>query len=355
MEAKQQLLIVLLCLLLLIIIGALGYKYFSNDGMTWIDAFYHTILTISSIGYTDTGYGTTQIQKFYGLLFMTLCLVALAITAAAFVSFFVQSKIHKTVWEVVMTVKMTFKRKHFVIFGVNHVAPYIIGEFHKTDTPFCVVTLKEEIIADLMIKYKGLIIFHHDKRYFTDDIFEKVKIINAVAALIDLGNDETNHITADLIREKNPNLKILSVSEETAYAPIMQKRIDYVVNPHFMCAMRLASLAKRPSVVNHLDRMLYKKDGIYRIEEVKIKSNSSFIGKTFGEIDFPKTLNLIVTEIMRPSREGYKSDFLPLPEHIIEENVIIIVQGKVEDVEKLRDIGDGSITIEELKNKERKV
>ncbi len=355
MEARQQLLIVLLCLLLLIIVGAVGYKYFSDDGMTWIDAFYHTVLTISSIGYTDTGYGSNQIQKFYGLLFMTLCLVALAITAAAFVTFFVQSKIHKTVWEVVMTVKMVFKREHFVIFGVNHVAPYIIGEFYRTETPFCVITLNEEVIADLMIKYKGLIIFHHDKRYFTDDIFEKVKIKNANAALIDLGNDETNHITADLIREKNPNIKILSVSEEMAYAPIMQKRINHVVNPHFMCAMRLASLAKRPSVVTYLDRMIYKKDGVYRIEEVKIKGNSSLIGKTLDEINFPKTFNLIVTEIMRPSREGYKSDFIPLPEHIIEENVIIIVQGKVEDIEKLRDIGDGYITIEEIINKKKDI
>jgi len=351
MEAKNQLFVVLLCLLLVIIAGAFGYRYLSDEGVTWIDAFYHTILTISSIGYTDTGFGTTQIQKFYGALFMALCLVALAITAAAFVSFFVQSKIHKTVWEVIMTVKMTFKREHFVIFGVNHVGPYIIEEFHKTKTPFCVVTLKEDIIADLIHKHPGLIIFHHAKRYFTDDIFEKVKIGSAVAAIIDLGNDETNHITADLIREKNPDIKILSVSEETTYAPIMQKRINHIVNPHFMCAMRLASLAKRPSVVNHLDRMLYKKDGVYRVEEVKIKSNSSLIGKTLGEIDFPKRLNLIVTEIMRPTYEGYESDFLPLPENVIEEDMILIVQGKVEDVETLRDLADCNIAIEDLENK----
>ena len=84
MEAKWQLVIVLLALVLLIVLGAVGYKIFSDDGMTWIDSFYHTILTISSIGYTDTGFGTTRLQKFYGLIFMALCLVGLAITAAAF-------------------------------------------------------------------------------------------------------------------------------------------------------------------------------------------------------------------------------------------------------------------------------
>ncbi|NVM04757.1 MAG: hypothetical protein HWN67_20725 [Candidatus Helarchaeota archaeon] len=190
MEAKRQLTIVLLCLLLVIILGAIGYKYFGSVGKSWIDAFYHTILTISSIGYTDTGFGSTQIQKFFGIIFMTICLIALAITAAAFVSFFVQTKIHKVIWEAIMTVKTTFKREHHVIFGVNNVAPHIIDEFHITKTPFCVVSLKEEVLTDLTSKYKGIIIFHHPKRYITDEAFEKVKIKDAITAIIDLGNDE---------------------------------------------------------------------------------------------------------------------------------------------------------------------
>jgi voltage-gated potassium channel len=180
-------------------------------------------------------------------------------------------------------------------------------------------------------------------------MLEKVKIKDAETATIDLGNDETNHITADLIREKNPKIKILSVGEEMSYAPVMQKRINHVVNPHFMCAMRLTSLAKRPSVVTHLDRMLYKKDGVYRVEEVKISSNSCLIGKTLGEIDFPKTLKLIVTEIMRATDGGYDSNFLPLPEDVITDKMILIVQGKVEDVEILRNLADGYIKLEDLK------
>ena len=348
MEAKWQLVIVLLALVLLIVLGAVGYKIFSDDGMTWVDAFYHTVLTISSVGYTDTGFGTTQLQKFYGFIFMSFCLVGLAITAAAFVSFFVQSKIYRIFWGLLMTTKMMFKREHHVIFGVNNVAPHIIREFYNTQTPFCIVTLNEEDVSNLMTKYKGLIIFHHQKRYFDDDIFKLVKIKDACTAILDLGNDETNHITADLIKQKNPGIKLLSVSEELALAPIMQQRINHVVNPHFMCGMRITSLAKRPSVVTHLDRMLYKKDGVYRIEEVTIKENSTLIGKSLGEIDFPKNLRLVVTEIMILKEKEYESNFLPLPEDIVREGMIIIAQGRVEDIETLRDLADGQKTLEVL-------
>jgi len=349
MEVRRQLIIVLLLILLLSIIGAVGYKYFGDQGITWIDAFYHTILTVASIGYTDTGFGTTQIQKVYGIVFMAICIVALSLVAAAFVAYFVQSKLHRTIWEVIMNFKMEFKHNHHVIFGVNHVAPYIIQEFYDTKTPFCVVTMNENDVEELSSKYKNLIIFYNPHKYFTDEMLEKVKIKDAETATIDLGNDETNHITADLIREKNPKIKILSVGEEMSYAPVMQKRINHVVNPHFMCAMRLTSLAKRPSVVTHLDRMLYKKDGVYRVEEVKISSNSCLIGKTLGEIDFPKTLKLIVTEIMRATDGGYDSNFLPLPEDVITDKMILIVQGKVEDVEILRNLADGYIKLEDLK------
>ena len=72
METRRQLLIVLIGLLLLIFLGAVGFKYFGGEELSWIDSFYHAILTVSSIGYTDEGFAVNQAQKFYGLLFMGL-------------------------------------------------------------------------------------------------------------------------------------------------------------------------------------------------------------------------------------------------------------------------------------------
>jgi len=351
METRRQLIIVLTIVFFIIFFGAIGYRLLGDTGMSWIDSFYHTLLTISSIGYTDTGYGTTSAQKIYGVLFMALCLITLSLTGAAFVAFFTESKVHKRVWEVIMAAKMMFKRSHHIIIGVNKVAPHIISEFKRTQTPFCVIAQDESIISELLKVYKDLIIFHYPDKHFTEKIFKQVQLDKAVTVTLDLGNDETNHITADLVREYNPSLKILAVGDEMSYMPVMSKRIQHVVNPHFMCAMRLASLSKRPSVVNYLDRMLYKKDGVYRIEEVEIKENSPLVGKTLGEIDLPHRLQLCVVELMTPTEDGYKSNFLPLPENVVSIEMIICVQGEVNQIEKLRDLADGQKTWTEIESK----
>jgi voltage-gated potassium channel len=240
-----------------------------------------------------------------------------------------------------MTSKMIFKRNHHIIIGVHHIAPHIIRELHQTKTPFCVICQNPEIATQLVTQYQGIIVFEHREKHLTDAIFEKVQIQRAASVTLDLGSDETNHIVADLVREKNPQVRILSVGEDITYAPIMSKRINSVVNPHFMCAMRLASLAKRPGVVTHLDRMLYKKDGVYRIEEIAVKTGSQFIGKSLGDLDLPHRYRLVVTEIISVRSDGgTDSNYLPLPENIIQDNMTLIVQGRLEDIEAFRDVAD---------------
>ncbi|MCH7782287.1 potassium channel protein [candidate division KSB1 bacterium] len=348
MGSKRQLLVVLSGVLLVIILGSIGYKLVAEAGMSWIDSFYHTLLTITSIGYTDTGYGNTPVQKIFGVIFMAMSLISLSITGAAFVAFFTETKIHKKVWEIMMARKMKYKRSHMVLIGVNKVAPYIITEFLRTKTPFCVISQDEEVIANLIKEHKDLIIFHHPSKHFTEKIFEQVQLKNADKVILDLGNDEINYITSDLVREYNPDIKLLAVGDDMTYMPVMSKRMNHVVNPHNMCAMRLASLAKRPAVVNHLDRMLYKKDGVYRIEEVEVTKKSTMVNMTLQELDLPHNLKLCVVELMSPVDDHFESNFLPLPEDTIEQGMKLCVQGEVENIELLRDVADGTKSWREI-------
>ena len=107
--------------------------------------------------------------------------------------------------------------------------------------------------------------------------------------------------------------------------------------------MRLASLAKRPGVVNYLDRMLYKKDGVFRLEEVEICPTSSLVGKSLGQLDLAENMQLIVTEVIPSRHRQFDSDFVPSATHVLQAGEIIIVQGRVENIERLRDVADGSV------------
>jgi len=324
------------------------YRFIGDPGTTLADALYMAVLTLTTIGYTDTGFASTQLQKsiFTGVMALSFC--TQIVFAASVLNAFIATKIHMKISEAYMKFKFKFKRNHIIILGVGNVAPYMIPEFFKTKTPLLVVSKEEEKVIKLSTQYRGLNILHWPHKHFTDELFEDANLKNARVAILDLGNDEKNHITADLIREQNRNVEILAVGDDITYAPIMTQRGNKVVNPHFMCALRIASLAKRPSVVNFLDRMLYKKDGIFRIEEVTFDRKSDFVGKTLAEIDLPKALRLLPIGIMQ---KGKEINILPLPESVIREGITLIVQGEMNDVEILRDIADGLKTLDAIGEK----
>jgi len=345
MAVKKQFYFAIILVFVYLIIATSVYYSVGNPGTTGWDAFYHSLITLTTIGYTDTGFGTSQMQKSISTILIFYSFFTQVVFAASILNIFISIKMHVKISEAWMKLKFKFKRKHIVIFGVTKVAPYIINELVKTDIPFIAITKDEEKKEEIEDKHKGVNILYYPDKHISEDIFKDVNIRNAKVAILDLGNDETNHITADLIREQNPNIKILAVGDDISYAPIMKKRGNEVVNPHFMCAMRIASLAMRPSVVTFLDLMLYKKEGTYRIEEVYIPENSPLIGKTYQETDLPHNLSLLPVGEMEENKE---LNILILPEKRIKPKIKIFVQGETKNINLLRDIAEGIKDFDEI-------
>ncbi|MFC1725174.1 potassium channel family protein [candidate division KSB1 bacterium] len=351
MAVKKQFYFALFLVISFMIVATSSYYLMSDPGKTIFDAMYHSLITLTTIGYTDTGFGTTQAQKNISVILISYSFFTQVVFAASILNIFISIKMHVKISEALMKFKFKFKRKHIVIFGVNKVAPYIINELLKTDTPCIAVSKDEAVKSEIEDKLKGANVLYWPDKHFSQKLFEDVNIKNARVAIVDLGNDETNHITSDLIREQNPNIKIIAVGDDISYGPIIKKRGNEVVNPHFMCAMRIASLAMRPAVVTFLDLMLYKKDGTFRIEEVEIPEKSPLAGKTYSELDLPHNFDLLPVGEMEKNKE---INILILPENKIKQTSSIFVQGETKDINLLRDVADGQVTFKDAIEERKK-
>ena len=351
MAVKKQFYLAVTLVLIYLIIATTGYHIVRDPGKTIIDAFYQSLITLTTIGYTDTGFGTTQLQKKVSSILIIYSFFTQVVFAASILNIFISIKMHVKISEALMKFKFKFKRKHIVVFGINKVAPYIINELLKTDTPFIAVSKDEGVKLEIEDKLEGANVLYWPDKHFSKKLFDDVNIKHARVAIVDLGNDETNHITSDLIREQNSDVKIIAVGDDISYGPIMKKRGNEVVNPHFMCAMRIASLAMRPAVVTFLDLMLYKKDGTFRIEEVEIPEQSPIAGKTYSELDLPHTFDLLPVGEMEKNKE---INILILPESSIKASSSIFVQGETKDINLLRDVADGQINLAEAVESRKK-
>jgi voltage-gated potassium channel len=178
----------------------------------------------------------------------------------------------------------------------------------------------------------------------TDELLKDVNIAAAGVAIFDLGSDELNHIAGDLVQRANNSIKIIAVNDQLEFLSIMEGGGKMAVNRHHLCAMRIASLAVRPSVATYLDKMLHIQDGIHRIEEVFIEEKSTIIGKTLKEVFDATQLKLLVIGI----EDLDTFDIIPRGKQVIEKGMPLFIQGEVSQIETFRKLAEGELSFSDF-------
>ena len=95
----------------------------------------------------------------------------------------------------------------------------------------------------------------------------------------------------------------------------------------------MASEMIRPHVVTFLDQMLKGQKNILRVEEILIKEDSDFAGKSIKQCDLRRKSNLLVVAL----KEGMTGRYIynPDPNKILAPGDILIVIGEPQMVKKL--------------------
>jgi len=334
---KKQFGFALALFLIYYVASTIVYYIYGDPGTTIVDAVYMTGISFTTVGYGDTGFASTETQKIiFTPLFIWGFLIQIIFVASA-VNAFVALKIHHKIEELLMKILTKFKKKHIVIFGVGKISPHVIDELIQVRASFVVVGNSTAQIESLVEKYNKITAIQMHGRTLTEKVLQDVNITQASVAIFDLGSDELNHIAGDLVRRANPSIKIITVNDQLDFLPIMGSEGKTAINSHQLCAMRIASLAFRPSIVTYLDRMLYVKDGIFRIEEITIFEDTSIIGKTIQEVFERTGLNILVIGI----QDMDLFDIIPRGKQVLQAGMTLFVQGEVSQIDAFRKLAQG--------------
>jgi len=341
---KKQFLFALGLFLIYYVVSTIVYYTYADPGIHITDAIYMTGISFTTIGYGDGGFATTDTQK---IIFTPLLiwgfLIQIVFVASA-VNAFIALKIHIRVEEYLMKLSAKFKKEHTVIFGVGKIAPHVIEELFSVKADFVVADSNPEQIEGLRERYRKIHVLQISGKTPTDSDLEMVNIAKADVAIFDLGSDELNHIAGDMVRQANSKIRILSVNDQLDFLPIMQTEGKVAVNPHTLCAMKMASIAFRPAVTTYLDKMIHKPDGVFRVGEVTVSSQSGMVGKTLKEVFDASQLQLLVVGI--EGREVF--DIIPRGEQVIREDMTLFVQGEVSQIATFRRLAEGELSLSDF-------
>lgn len=310
--------VALLALLAVLVVGTVGYRILGGDTYSWLDCFYMSFITISTIGYTEavdvTGYE-------YGRLFTVFIAITgigvLGYVLSTFTAFMLESDLN-VAWRRKKMQKIIDKLKdHYIVCGVGRVGGNVAHELMVTGRPFVLIDSQQENIDRHLAKYP-------DQLYLVGDASDNDVLMSAgvdrARGIFAVAHDDTLNLVICLsARQLNAKIRIVARCHDMKNEEKTRRAgADEIVSPDFTGGLRLVSAMVRPQVVSFLDEML-KSDENLRMEEIIVPA--SFSGRTLQTLS-AHSRDYMLLATRKPLGKWL---FNPLSEHEVADGDVLMV------------------------------
>lgn len=332
MEDKRKLKFILYAFILLLIIGVIGYmKLLQVD---FVDALYMTVITISTVGYTEIGKTSNQSEIFSVIMiFLGVGIVGYAFTTI--VAMLVEGKFLDLWKRKKMERKISALNDHYIICGSGELAEIIINKFLDENLNFVVITDKRDDLDDYS-HHNILVVEGHSTE---EEILELAGITKAKGLISTLDSEVDNIVTVLTARNLNKKIYIIANSiTKSGSKKLLKVGANKTLSAVEISGKRMAYLMIKPNIISFLDVATKIGDVELDLEEVVVKKDSYLENKNLIQAQIPKKTGLIVLAIKKI--ENGKMIFNPPVDYQFKIGDILIVLGKEEQVDKLRHLGD---------------
>jgi voltage-gated potassium channel len=328
-DLKRKLIIAVTLLACLYVAGVAGYVLIERWSV--FDAAYMTVITLASVGYGEVHPLSAPGRAFTMALIM-VGMGTFVYGLSTITAFFVEGELGGYLRRKKVKRSIEGLEDHYIVCGSGDVGRYIIAELHKTERAFVVVEADPGRIAKL--KERDELLFLQGEPT-EEDVLLAAGVKKARGLVSALDNDKDNLFVVMTARGLNPALRIVTKSVDECCAAIFGKAgADAVVSPEFIGGLRMASELVRPEVVSFLDAMLRGKDSALRVEEVRVRPESSLVGKALREVNDADRTGLWVIAVKNAKTGEYTH--IPRSTYLVTADDVLIVIGTVEKVEAFR-------------------
>lgn len=263
-------------LAIVIAVGVAGYVVIERWSV--FDAFYMTIITISTVGYGEVHpmsvggriFSSALIVVGVGTMLFGFGVFAEALADNSFGIFRRQTQMERRLQEL---------RDHFIVCGYGRIGTEVVVEFEDHKVPYVIIDKTEEALERLHKQEKLFI----EGDAASEDVLRKAGIDRARGLVSAVDSDERGVYITLAARALNPKLYIIA----RAGYPESIRRLelagaDRVISPYRMAGHLMAELAVHPAMVDVLDT-LHHGDSEIGLEEVLVNPNTKAVGKTLTD------------------------------------------------------------------------
>ena len=315
--------------LLLVTSGTLFYWTYEQYPL--IDAFFMTIITISTVGFAVI-HPLSDVGKLFTSGLIMFSLGSLAWVGSSLAKFVFDGELKEYLKTYRVDKKIMKLKDHTIIVGYGRNGEQAAMELRDYGMDFVVID-KRENVANRIREDENLLYIRGDATH--EEVLFQAQIENAKALIATTPNDADNVFVVLTARSINPALKIISrASEIESITKLQRAGATNVIMPERIGGQRMAKLVTQPDVVEFLEYILLQKSNDVSLEEISCTHMAShFVNKTLKTLQAKDKsgINIVGIKI-----SGAKYVFNPDPELTLSRSDQIFVLGSPRQINEFR-------------------
>ncbi|MFC1827100.1 potassium channel family protein [Thermodesulfobacteriota bacterium] len=323
----NKILIGVISLFVILICGTSGYMLIEGTSLT--DAIYMTVISITTVGFSEViplsppGKYFTILLIFGGVGFF-LYMVSL-ITEAM-----IEGGLYTFLGRRLMEKKLDVMKGHYIVCGFGRIGKVISKILHESKRTFVIIENNPDEIK--IIEELGYLVLQGDST--NDDMLKKAHIMDAKALIAVTSSDADNVYVILSARGLKPDIYILARSsgKKGAEIKLLRAGANKVFSPYEIGARRMAQSLMRPTVIDFLDLTVHEGELGLRLEELQVSEKATLVNKTLMESGIRSEHDLIVVAIKRQKGEML---FNPHSDTDILTGDILVVLGEQTNIQSL--------------------
>jgi voltage-gated potassium channel len=332
MSPRKKLQIALSAIVGLIAFGTVGFKLIL-DHLSWFDSFYFTLITLTSVGYSEPP-DTTQAARYFtsGLIILGVATLGYALSSAAqaviefeLVSRFGTRRMYRDINKL---------NGHYIVCGAGRVGAGVIRDITRSGNDLVVIE-GDEAIADRLLA-QGQLVLMGDAT--NEDVLKAAGIERARGVVCAVSSDPDNLYITLAARDLNKDLRIIArANDESAVNRLLKAGANKVVSPALTGSMRMAQMLLRPAVADFIELATMTERLELEIEQVEIGQDSPFIGNALKDTGIRSEHGVIVIAIRRSDGAMI---FNPFADTVIEERDALVAIGSHSSLQTLEQMAN---------------
>lgn len=263
--------------LFILIGGTAGYVFIENA--SWFDAFYMTVITVTTVGYEEAFPLSTAGRVF--TIFVSLFGVGTILYVASLLAEYVLSgQLRGMIGQRRMNRQIAGMTEHYIVCGYGRTGRRVSDELKREGRQVVIVDSSEEKVADAISNG-----FHAVMGDTGDDMALTDAGIDKAAGLVAAVSPDSNVLMAVLTaRSLNKELNVVAKADyQKNESKMLSAGADRVIAVYQIAGHRIAQMVVRPDLADFLDVVLTDHEVEIEMDMVRLSHDSAFDELSLGE------------------------------------------------------------------------